>query len=167
MGILAAGERCVATTNRNFVGRMGHPESEVYLANPAVAAASAILGRIAGPEGGGVGEITGKVWKFGSDVDTDAIIPARYLTTFDPPGTGRALYGGCGPVLCGQRLNRGTSSWPARISAAAVLGNTPPLAIKAAGSFLRHCRHLRQNFYRNAFNIGLPIFESPEAAAGD
>ncbi|MTI85666.1 MAG: 3-isopropylmalate dehydratase large subunit [Firmicutes bacterium] len=49
MGILAAGERAVATTNRNFVGRMGHPESEVYLANPAVAAASAILGRIAHP----------------------------------------------------------------------------------------------------------------------
>ncbi len=49
MGILAKGERAVATTNRNFVGRMGHPESEVYLANPAVAAASAILGRIAGP----------------------------------------------------------------------------------------------------------------------
>jgi 3-isopropylmalate/(R)-2-methylmalate dehydratase large subunit len=49
MGILAAGERAIATTNRNFVGRMGHPESEVYLANPAVAAASAILGRIAHP----------------------------------------------------------------------------------------------------------------------
>lgn len=49
MGILAAGERAVATTNRNFVGRMGHPESEVYLANPAVAAASAVLGRIAHP----------------------------------------------------------------------------------------------------------------------
>ncbi|MFX4263716.1 3-isopropylmalate dehydratase large subunit [Pelotomaculum propionicicum] len=49
MGILAKGERCIATTNRNFVGRMGHPESEVYLSNPAVAAASAILGRIAGP----------------------------------------------------------------------------------------------------------------------
>ncbi|MDD4169568.1 MAG: 3-isopropylmalate dehydratase large subunit [Desulfotomaculaceae bacterium] len=49
MGILAKGERAVATTNRNFVGRMGHPESEVYLANPAVAAASAILGRIAAP----------------------------------------------------------------------------------------------------------------------
>lgn len=49
MGILAAGERCVATTNRNFVGRMGHVDSEVYLANPEVAAASAILGRIADP----------------------------------------------------------------------------------------------------------------------
>jgi 3-isopropylmalate/(R)-2-methylmalate dehydratase large subunit len=49
MGILAAGERAVATTNRNFVGRMGHVESEVYLASPAVAAASAILGRIASP----------------------------------------------------------------------------------------------------------------------
>ncbi|MDD4237236.1 MAG: 3-isopropylmalate dehydratase large subunit [Desulfotomaculaceae bacterium] len=49
MGILAGGERCVSTTNRNFVGRMGHTESEVYLSNPAVAAASAVLGRIAGP----------------------------------------------------------------------------------------------------------------------
>lgn len=49
MGILAAGEKAVATTNRNFVGRMGHPESEVYLASPAVAAASAIVGRIVHP----------------------------------------------------------------------------------------------------------------------
>ena len=50
MGILAKGERAVATTNRNFVGRMGHTESEVYLANPAVAAASAVLGKIGGPD---------------------------------------------------------------------------------------------------------------------
>ncbi|MCH5186393.1 MAG: 3-isopropylmalate dehydratase large subunit [Oscillospiraceae bacterium] len=49
MGILAEGERCVATTNRNFLGRMGHVESEVYLASPQVAAASAVLGRIAAP----------------------------------------------------------------------------------------------------------------------
>ncbi len=50
MGVLAAGEKALATTNRNFIGRMGHPESEVYLSNPAIAAASAIAGYITGPD---------------------------------------------------------------------------------------------------------------------
>jgi 3-isopropylmalate/(R)-2-methylmalate dehydratase large subunit len=52
MGVLAAGEKAIATTNRNFVGRMGSPQSEVYLSGPAVAAASAVAGRIVGPEEG-------------------------------------------------------------------------------------------------------------------
>jgi 3-isopropylmalate/(R)-2-methylmalate dehydratase large subunit len=55
MGVLGEYERCVSTTNRNFVGRMGARSAEIYLANPAVAAASAIAGRIAGPD-----EVLGK-----------------------------------------------------------------------------------------------------------
>jgi 3-isopropylmalate/(R)-2-methylmalate dehydratase large subunit len=50
MGVLAKGERCVSSTNRNFIGRMGHKDSEVYLAGPAVVAASAVAGRIVAPE---------------------------------------------------------------------------------------------------------------------
>jgi 3-isopropylmalate/(R)-2-methylmalate dehydratase large subunit len=62
MGVLARGERAISTTNRNFVGRMGHPESEVYLSNPAVAAASAVKGRIAHPD-----EVAGSRTKSGRE----------------------------------------------------------------------------------------------------
>ena len=50
MGIMASGEKTVSTTNRNFIGRMGPVDSEIYLASPYVAAASAVLGRLAGPD---------------------------------------------------------------------------------------------------------------------
>ena len=114
MGVLGPDEVCVSTSNRNYVGRMGHKDAKVYLANPAVAAATAIMGRLAHPDEIGVEPpaddyITGdrrvlrragrrrvrrgrlmqtvfeaKAFVYGDNVDTDVIIPARYLTTIDP-----------------------------------------------------------------------------------
>jgi 3-isopropylmalate/(R)-2-methylmalate dehydratase small subunit len=86
-------------------------------------------------------KLSGKVWKFGADVDTDAIIPARYLNTSDPQ------------ELAGKNFGCGSSREHA------------PMAIKAAGVSCVIAGTFARIFYRNAFNIGLPIFESPEAAA--
>ena len=71
MGIMAEGERTVSTTNRNFRGRMGHVDSEVYLASPYVAAASAVLGRIAGLRRFNMDFESKKIWRYGDDVDTE------------------------------------------------------------------------------------------------
>ena len=114
--------------------------------------------------------LQGKTWKFGSDVDTDAIIPARYLNTSDPAELARhcmedadaAFAAKVQPgeiIVAGKNFGCGSSREHA------------PIAIKAAGVSCVIAKTFARIFYRNAFNIGLLIFEAPEAAeainAGD
>ena len=107
--------------------------------------------------------IRGKVWKFGNDVDTDAIIPARYLNTSDPKELAKHLMEdadkdfpkkvGAGDILvAGKNFGCGSSREHA------------PIAIKAAGVQAVIAKSFARIFYRNAFNIGLPIFESSDAS---
>lgn len=116
------------------------------------------------------GRLVGRAWKFGDDVDTDVIIPARYLNSSDPaelaahcmedadPEFSRKV--GAGDiVIAGKNFGCGSSREHA------------PVALKAAGVSCVVAESFARIFYRNAINIGLPIFESPEAArairAGD
>ena len=103
----------------------------------------------------------GKVWKFGDNIDTDAIIPARHLTTTDPAELARhcmedldaqfAGNAGAGDIIvAGENFGSGSSREHA------------PIAIKAAGIACVVARSFARIFYRNAFNMGLPIFESAE-----
>jgi len=112
----------------------------------------------------------GRAWKFGDNVDTDVIIPARYLNTFDPetlaahclegidPGFARRVEAG-DVVVAGENFGCGSSREHA------------PAALKAAGVSAIIAASFARIFYRNAVNIGLPILECPEAAgeiaAGD
>lgn len=108
-------------------------------------------------------EIKGATWKFGNDVDTDAIIPARYLNTADPK------------ELSAHCMEDADPQFPARVKAMDIIvagknfgcGSSrehAPIAIKAAGVSCVIAKTFARIFYRNAFNIGLPIFESAEAA---
>ncbi len=115
-------------------------------------------------------KIVGKVWKFGNDVDTDAIIPARYLNTIDPGELAAHCMEDADPafassvrpgdiIAAGKNFGCGSSREHA------------PIAIKAAGVSCVVAHSFARIFYRNAFNMGLPILECPEGAedilAGD
>ena len=108
--------------------------------------------------------ITGRIWKYGDNVDTDVIIPARYLNTIDPAELGRHCLEDLDPgfatavkagdiIVAGRNFGCGSSREHA------------PLAIKAAGVGAVIAASFARIFFRNAINIGLPIVESPEAAA--
>ncbi|MFZ1035681.1 MAG: 3-isopropylmalate dehydratase small subunit [Smithella sp.] len=107
----------------------------------------------------------GKVWKFGDNIDTDAIIPARYLTTSDPRELAAHCMEDADPdfitrmktgdiILGGENFGCGSSREHA------------PIAIKAAGVSCVIAKSFARIFYRNAFNMGLPIFESKEFGDG-
>lgn len=106
--------------------------------------------------------LKGRVWKFGDNIDTDAIIPARYLNTSDPNELARHVMEDAEKefpnkvrpgdiIIAGNNFGCGSSREHA------------PLAIKAAGISAVIAKSFARIFYRNAFNIGLPIFESEEA----
>ena len=114
--------------------------------------------------------LKGKAWKYGDDVDTDVIIPARYLNTSDPAELARH---------CMEDIDR---EYAAKVSPGDFLvagknfgcGSSrehAPIAIKASGASAVIARSFARIFYRNAFNMGLPIFEAPQAVdeidAGD
>jgi len=108
--------------------------------------------------------IRGRVWKFGNDIDTDAIIPARYLSISDPKELAKHL------------MENADKDFPNKVKSGDIIAagknfgcgssrEHAPIAIKAAGVQAVIARSFARIFYRNAFNIGLPIFESAEASS--
>jgi 3-isopropylmalate/(R)-2-methylmalate dehydratase large subunit len=186
MGILAAGERAVSTTNRNFVGRMGSPDSEVILTSPITAAKAALSGSIGNPTVTEMPKmrqnetksetqdeinkaenrldpmISGKTFVYGDNVDTDVIIPARYLSASDDitlrehcmediDADFASTVSTGDFIAAGENFGCGSSREHA------------PLAIKAAGIKCVIAKSFARIFYRNAINTGLAILECEDA----
>ena len=106
----------------------------------------------------------GRAWRFGDDVDTDAIIPARYLNTTDPQELARHCMEAADPAFA-EQVRPGDIIVAGKNFGCGSSREHAPLAIKAAGVSCVIAAGFARIFYRNAFNIGLPILESPEAAA--
>lgn len=107
--------------------------------------------------------IRGKVWRFGNDVDTDAIIPARYLNTSDPKELARHVMEDADKDFAGK-MRAGDFIVAGKNFGCGSSREHAPIAIKAAGIQAVIAKSFARIFYRNAFNIGLPIFESDEAS---
>jgi 3-isopropylmalate dehydratase small subunit len=108
----------------------------------------------------------GNAWKFGPDVDTDAIIPARYLNTSDPKELAKhCMEDSTNPDFM-KKMKPGDIIVAEKNFGCGSSREHAPIAIKAAGVSCVVARSFARIFYRNSFNMGLPIFESPEAVEG-
>ncbi len=108
----------------------------------------------------------GKAWKFGADVDTDAIIPARYLNTSEPKElASHCMEDSKNPEFI-RKMRPGDIIVAEKNFGCGSSREHAPIAIKAAGVSCVVAKSFARIFYRNSFNMGLPIFESPEAVEG-
>jgi 3-isopropylmalate/(R)-2-methylmalate dehydratase small subunit len=107
-------------------------------------------------------QFRGKVWKFGDDVDTDVIIPARYLLTHDPKELAEHVMEDIDPTFAGQ-VEEGDIIVAGKNFGCGSSREHAPIAIKGAGVSVVLAKSYARIFYRNAINIGLPIVECPEA----
>ncbi len=109
--------------------------------------------------------LTGTAWKYGDDVDTDVILPARYLNTSDPLELAKHCLEDLDPAFA-ARVSPGDLLVAGKNFGCGSSREHAPIAIKAAGISAVVARSFARIFYRNAFNMGLPIFEAPEAVDG-
>jgi 3-isopropylmalate/(R)-2-methylmalate dehydratase small subunit len=107
--------------------------------------------------------VKGRAWKFGNDIDTDVIIPARYLNTSDPVELARHVMEGIDRNFS-RKVKKGDIIAAGKNFGCGSSREHAPIAIKAAGIQAVIAKSFARIFYRNAFNIGLPIFESFEAS---
>jgi len=107
--------------------------------------------------------LKGKAWKFGADVDTDLIIPARYLNTSDPKELAKHCMEDADPLFA-SKVSPGDFIVAGNNFGCGSSREHAPIAIKTAGISCVVAASFARIFYRNAFNLGLPILESPEAA---